>query len=124
MDTQRFRALLDDELARLDRGAAERRRELTADDPELSHADQHVADAASEVTEMSMQVALSGVLEERAAEVRAALARLDAGDYGRCEVCGMAIEDARLEANATARTCIEHREQDAALPRAEDPAAT
>ncbi|MEO7146821.1 MAG: TraR/DksA C4-type zinc finger protein, partial [Terrimesophilobacter sp.] len=35
------------------------------------------------------------------------LARLDAGTYGRCEVCGKRIAHARLEARPTARTCID-----------------
>ena len=39
-------------------------------------------------------------------ELDAALARLAAGGYGRCEVCGEPIGAARLEARPAARTCI------------------
>lgn len=42
----------------------------------------------------------------RLAEVDAAVARLDAGSYGRCEVCGGPIGRARLEAIPTATHCI------------------
>jgi len=39
-------------------------------------------------------------------EIDAALARLAAGTYARCESCGRPIADARLEALPAARTCI------------------
>jgi RNA polymerase-binding transcription factor DksA len=39
--------------------------------------------------------------------VRAALARLEAGSYGRCRSCGGSIEHDRLRALPYADTCIE-----------------
>ncbi len=39
-------------------------------------------------------------------EVAAALARIEAGDYGRCESCGQPVAPERLEARPTARTCL------------------
>lgn len=44
--------------------------------------------------------------QEHLVEVAAAVARLDAGEYGVCERCGESIPEARLEARATARTCV------------------
>ena len=41
--------------------------------------------------------------------VERALARLDAGDYGACEVCGQAIEDDQLIASPTLSRCLDHR---------------
>jgi RNA polymerase-binding transcription factor DksA len=41
-------------------------------------------------------------------EVDAAVARLDAGTYGICEVCGRPIPGERLEARPTARRCVRH----------------
>lgn len=38
-------------------------------------------------------------------QVQRALARLGAGHYGECEVCGFGIEGARLEALPHATTC-------------------
>jgi RNA polymerase-binding transcription factor DksA len=38
-------------------------------------------------------------------EVELALARLDDGTYGRCELCGEAIDDGRLAAQPIIRTC-------------------
>jgi RNA polymerase-binding transcription factor DksA len=40
------------------------------------------------------------------AQIRAALARLDAGTYGRCARCGEAIAPARLAAMPSATTCV------------------
>ena len=53
-----------------------------------------------------------------------ALARLEAGTYGRCEVCDKPIPDERLEANPTARYDIEHErrlEAGTGLPRLSAP---
>ena len=44
--------------------------------------------------------------EQHLVEVEAALARLEAGEYGVCERCGRSIPEARLEARPTARTCV------------------
>ena len=37
--------------------------------------------------------------------VERSLARLDEGTYGRCDVCGSAIDDERLEREPTAEQC-------------------
>jgi DnaK suppressor protein len=42
------------------------------------------------------------------AEIDAAFARLDAGTYGICEVCGREIPGERLEARPAARRCVRH----------------
>ena len=47
------------------------------------------------------------VLLSRTHDVEAALARRDAGDYGRCENCGRPIAPGRLAARPAARTCID-----------------
>lgn len=41
-------------------------------------------------------------------QLDAAMARLDTGGYGLCEVCGEPIPPARLEARPTARACVAH----------------
>jgi RNA polymerase-binding transcription factor DksA len=54
---------------------------------------------------------LASVLEQartRLAELDAAISRVADGSYGRCEVCGAPIGDARLQARPAARTCITH----------------
>jgi len=41
-------------------------------------------------------------------DVDRALIRLDQGSYGRCEVCGAAVDDDRLSSDPTATTCGDH----------------
>jgi DnaK suppressor protein len=45
------------------------------------------------------------------ADVRSALARLEAGEYGRCIVCGKEIEPARLRAVPETPYCLEHADE-------------
>jgi len=47
-------------------------------------------------------------LEARYDLVLEALRRIENNTYGKCEVCGKTIEEERLEADPSARTCIEH----------------
>ncbi len=42
------------------------------------------------------------------AEIAAARGRLDAGTYGRCEICSVEIDPERLEALPATRVCIRH----------------
>ena len=52
--------------------------------------------------------AIVNQLEVRLAEVRAALAKIDAGTYGICEVSGEEIEEERLRANPAATRSKAH----------------
>jgi len=47
-------------------------------------------------------------LEARYDTILSALASIERGTYGKCEVCGKPIEEARLEANPSATTCSAH----------------
>ena len=80
-------------------GVVEASRHANADD-------EHDPEGATVAFERSQVGALLEQAREHLAEVEAALARLAAGTYGVCEVCGEPIGDARLEARPTARTCI------------------
>jgi RNA polymerase-binding transcription factor DksA len=83
---------------------------------DLSHVGMHPADVATDVADRQTAAALGRTLGIELHRIEAALARLDKGEHGRCEVCGREIEDERLEVSPAARTCIEHREQAAKLP--------
>lgn len=48
------------------------------------------------------------VVEGELHAVERALARLDEGAYGTCEVCSAPIDDARLTAEPAATRCAEH----------------
>ena len=61
------------------------------------------------VQEEAAEVALSALDEQGRHEleaIQAALVRLDAGTYGRCETCGEIISAARLTAMPAARRCV------------------
>ncbi len=47
-------------------------------------------------------------LEAEVADVERALARLDAGTYGTCEVCGERLSDTVLQDRPAARFCPAH----------------
>lgn len=47
-------------------------------------------------------------LSKRLDEVEHALAKIESGDYGMCEVCGNEIESERLDANSSAVSCTAH----------------
>ncbi len=51
------------------------------------------------------RTATLSVLEPRLKDINDALAKIEDGTYGTCEVCGKPIEEDRLEANPAARTC-------------------
>ena len=76
------------------------------DTGELSHIDQHPAEAASELTEAERDEALLAVVEGQRAEVVDALRRVDDGTYGTCVECGASLPEERLEARPEAARCV------------------
>ena len=114
MDTDRARSLLNAEIERLEQLAAAQREQVPgADDQsqvsDVSPGDQHLADAAADLTDRETEQSLLDQAERRLESVRAALAKVDRGDYGLCEVCGEPIPDERLEHRPATRFCAVHR---------------
>jgi len=111
MDTDAARARLLAEQARLEgvRQAADRLSAgaKEAAERELSSADQHPAELATETIERELDSSVVRHAEAELVEVDAALVRLDAGSYGQCEECGHPISEGRLEALPAARYCVE-----------------
>jgi DnaK suppressor protein len=68
--------------------------------------DDGFADTSQVTAERGELEALSGRLTEVLRDIDDALAKLDAGTYGRCESCGGEIGSARLEAMPAARLCM------------------
>lgn len=77
-------------------------------DPSGSQADEN--DRADRLEEYGERSATVARLEERLADVNAAIARIDNGTYGICKITNEPIEAERLEANPAADTCIAHRD--------------
>jgi DnaK suppressor protein len=103
-----------------DRLVAERTRvlaEMQAWQDDLSHSiedamdedgnDSHLADSATETVDREIEQSLEDNAEHLLASIDAALGRIEDGSYGRCDRCGEAIADERLEALPYATKCIE-----------------
>jgi RNA polymerase-binding transcription factor DksA len=117
MDANRARSLLTAERDRLDRALGGVRhggdvgrteQEATGD---LAAYDQHPAEEATETQSAEVDGAIESHLREQLDEVEAALARVEDGSFGACEICGRPIGDERLEARPAARFCLEHERQ-------------
>lgn len=117
MDDDKVRNRLEEERKRLEAMRAGLARETEQDAAggtdagELSSLDQHDADVASDVFEREKDVSILEHIESDLVAIEHALRRLDDGEYGRCEVCGRAIGDERLDAMPTATLCLEHQQQ-------------
>ena len=70
---------------------------------------QHPSDVASDVLEQEFDRSLDLALTTQLAEIDRALARVDAGSYGRCTVCDQPISTSRLDAVPWAERCVTHQ---------------
>ena len=74
---------------------------------ELSSADQHPADTATETFEREKDLSILDRIDAQLADVARAEKRLAAGTYGTCEACGRPIDEDRLRARPAARFCLD-----------------
>lgn len=65
-----------------------------------------VGDGTTEAVDRLTKVGTARELEASLADVERALAKLEEGSYGRCDVCGGVIPDARLEARPWSVRCV------------------
>jgi len=72
----------------------------------LDKADEN--DVASEIESFEDNTAIVSKLETQYNDIKMALDKIKNGAYGKCEVGGEDIPEARLEANPSARTCVAH----------------
>jgi YteA family regulatory protein len=80
---------------------------------ELSSYDNHPGDEGTELYEREKDIALNEHVEEELSDINRALAAIEKGTYGVCEVCGTDIPEERLEVLPTATTCKEHSPEQA-----------
>ncbi len=66
---------------------------------------------ADKMEEYGENRAINDTLELRYNDIKRALDKIRAGGYGICEIGGEPIEEKRLEADPSARTCIAHKDQ-------------
>ena len=74
-----------------------------------SASDQHIADHATDTFERELDESLEENADNVIREIDRALTKIDDGTYGRCDVCGRAIPEARLEAVPYATLCIDDK---------------
>jgi len=75
---------------------------------ELSVYDNHPGDLGTETFERGKDLALLERDAFRLERIKAALQRMETGEYGRCKACGAPIPAERLEAMPTAEFCVAH----------------
>jgi RNA polymerase-binding protein DksA len=74
---------------------------------EQTQVDNHIADAASGTYDRQLDYSLEGGAENVVRLIDDALARIEAGTYGTCRVCGREIGEERLEARPWTDLCID-----------------
>lgn len=115
IDTEKFKGKLQEEVARLEKDLSTIGR-INPDNPQDWEAvpgdvNEHAADPnkrADNIEEFEARTATLKELEISLKETKDALGRIEKGTYGVCEVSGEQIEEDRLEANPSARTCKKH----------------
>lgn len=106
MDPAVARTSLEQLLAELEESARVLHQSGGADPGELSTLDQHPADSGTNLADADREEASLEILRDQQERVREALARIDAGTYGRCVDCGAQLPDERLEARPDAARCV------------------
>lgn len=114
MKTEHFRKRLEAEKTKLETemGGVGRRNPAVPNDwepiPSETGMEADLADQADVTMSRESNSAILADLEARYDTVLSALARIEKKKYGVCEVCHKKIEEARLEADPSATTCVAH----------------
>ena len=80
--------------------------EAKVEDLDVLPADEN--EVADKFEELEENKSIITQLEAQLRQVNSALEKIEEGTFGVCEVCGEAIEEARLDANPSAKTCMTH----------------
>lgn len=112
MKTEHFRKRLEAEKVKMETemGSVGRRNLAVPGDwepmPSETGMEADLADQADVTMSREGNAAILADLEARYDTIVSALARIEKKTYGKCEVCKKKIEEARLEADPAATTCI------------------
>ena len=117
MDANVARTRLEDLLKELEASAQVLQHSGGADTGELTTIDQHPADSGTSLADADREEASLEVLLGQQERVKDALARVDAGTYGRCVDCGRDLPDERLEARPEAERCVDCQQKAEAAAR-------
>jgi RNA polymerase-binding transcription factor DksA len=117
IDVNYFKGKLEQELAAVEEELNDvgRKNPTNKLDWEAEPADMNVDSAdpnevADNIEEYEENTAVLKDLEVKFNDIKDALAKIEKGTYGICEISGEPIEKERLEANPAARTCMKHIE--------------
>jgi RNA polymerase-binding transcription factor DksA len=111
VDVERFRILLLEERARKLALLPALRQDITSVNAARRDSnvdDEHDPEGATIAFELSQASALLEQSRAGLEQIDAALARIGAGSYGVCSVCGDGIAEGRLEARPWTPYCIRH----------------
>ena len=114
MKTEQYRKKLEQEKSKLESemGSVGRKNPVVPGDwepiPSETGVEADLADQADVVMSRDSNIAILADLEARYDTILAALSRIKKKAFGKCEVCGKEIEEARLGADPAATTCIKH----------------
>jgi RNA polymerase-binding transcription factor DksA len=113
LDTDKYQVLLEEERDRLVKAVDFLEREHPGSvEEELGEIsgggnDNHLGDTAGATYDRELDEGLEEGAQQTLVEIEAALARIQEGSYGVCEVCGEPIGAQRLSAIPWARLCID-----------------
>jgi RNA polymerase-binding transcription factor DksA len=105
VDPDQARQRLEQLLADVDRSIATLRAE-NARPPASVRSDIDSADPGTALSDADREAAAIEALSKQREHLVDALARVDAGSYGKCVDCGTALPDERLEARPEAARCV------------------
>lgn len=100
--------LLEGQLASIGRKNPENSADWEAVATNLDEDNADEFDVADDLEQYENNKAELDALEVQLNNVKSALKKIEENKYGVCEVCGKEIENDRLEANPSAKTCKEH----------------
>jgi len=110
VDTERFRTLLLEERARVERALShlhdENQGDITEGEEEETF-DNHLGDSAAVTYDREMDYSLEENSGHVLAAIDEALTRIGGGTFGTCARCGKPIAEERLEAMPYATKCID-----------------
>jgi len=89
---------------------------MAVPDEEDSAADADENESADYNEEWDERRAIMTTLVQEYRDIKRALAKIETGTYGICEISGEPIEEKRLNAKPDARTCIAHMNAESELP--------
>ncbi len=105
---EKERATVEAELATVGRKNPRKPNDWEATPGEIDTTATESDEIADKIEDFEENTAILRELEIRLGDINAAIEKIEKGTYGVCEVSGEPIEEDRLEANPSARTCKAH----------------